>query len=202
MEQRGIQIMSIENLPAQMPLEASEYFSQSLFPHVLQMLKGNFANPVIKGATLTHLDGQLDEKHVHLYDRIKKHTSPSTISKGKRVLVLGSGYVAGPLIEYLLRDKDLTITIASQSIEEASTLANNRQQIQVHGLNVNDSKRLSELVRAHDIVVRFEFIKDKMMNSFIPANYHLAVAKVCISEKTDMVTASYISPELAAISDE
>ena len=37
----GIQIMSIDNLPSEMPLEASDYFSESLFPFVAQMV-GNF----------------------------------------------------------------------------------------------------------------------------------------------------------------
>jgi alpha-aminoadipic semialdehyde synthase len=34
----GIQIMSIDNLPSEMPLEASDYFSESLFPFVAHMV--------------------------------------------------------------------------------------------------------------------------------------------------------------------
>ncbi len=34
----GIQIMSIDNLPSEMPLEASEYFGESLFPFVVHMV--------------------------------------------------------------------------------------------------------------------------------------------------------------------
>ena len=38
----GIQIMSIDNLPTEMPLEASEYFGASLFPFVAELVSFTF----------------------------------------------------------------------------------------------------------------------------------------------------------------
>lgn len=38
LESNGIQIMSIDNLPTEMPLEASEFFSEALYPVVVQMV--------------------------------------------------------------------------------------------------------------------------------------------------------------------
>ena len=32
----------------------------------------------------------------------------------KSVLILGAGYVAGPLVDYLTRDKDVHVTVASE----------------------------------------------------------------------------------------
>ena len=63
--------------------------------------------------------------------------------------------MAGPLIAYLLRDKSISLTIASNSIEEATVLANNRDQISISDLNVDDTVKLAHLVRRHDIVIRY-----------------------------------------------
>jgi alpha-aminoadipic semialdehyde synthase len=38
----GIQVMSIDNLPTEMPLEASDYFSTALFPFVVEMVRRFF----------------------------------------------------------------------------------------------------------------------------------------------------------------
>ena len=38
----GIQIMSIDNLPTEMPLEASEYFGSSLYPFIVELVKKLF----------------------------------------------------------------------------------------------------------------------------------------------------------------
>ena len=35
----GIQIMSIDNLPSEMPLEASEYFGSALYPFVAEIVR-------------------------------------------------------------------------------------------------------------------------------------------------------------------
>ena len=42
LEGRGIQIMSIDNLPTEMPLESSEFFSEALYPTVAKLVKGKF----------------------------------------------------------------------------------------------------------------------------------------------------------------
>jgi alpha-aminoadipic semialdehyde synthase len=106
--------MSIDNLPAEMPLEASEYFSHSLFPHIVQLTKGNLSHPVLKRATIAE-EGKLLGKHEKLHESIKKH-APDSIkveARTKKVLLLGSGYVAGPLVDYLVRDKNHLVTVGN-----------------------------------------------------------------------------------------
>src|SRR4051812_38964708 len=66
LESSGIQIMSIDNLPTEMPFEASEFFSEALYPVVAQMAKNNFDHPVLKRAQITTHQGTLVEKHKHL----------------------------------------------------------------------------------------------------------------------------------------
>ncbi len=53
---------------------------------------------------------------------------------------------------------------------------------------VEDEATLDRLVAEHDISV-----------SLLPFAYHLMVAKLCIKHKKNMVTASYISPEMDAL---
>ncbi|KAJ3042649.1 hypothetical protein HDV00_006928 [Rhizophlyctis rosea] len=180
-EGRGIQIMSIDNLPTELPLEASEYFSTALIPHVTQLVKGNFNHPPLARATITTPEGKLVERHERLYKSIET-------SKHQRVLLLGSGYVAAPLVDYLLCLPNCSITIASNILADAQKLAGGRRSAEAMELNIQDKSRLQALVDKHDIVV-----------SFVPATLHPVVAEACLATNTNMVTASYISPALASL---
>ncbi|KAI8847219.1 Saccharopine dehydrogenase-domain-containing protein [Chytridium lagenaria] len=193
-EGNGVQIMSIDNLPTEMPLEASEYFGDALFPFIMELVKGNFNHPVLKKATITTNDGKLEESHTKLYDSIEQFGKPHGIgikvTGRKNVLLLGSGYVAAPLVDYLLRSKDNHITIASNSLDEARKLSQNRSTTTVQPLDVSDHSSLSSLVSSSDIVV-----------SFVPASLHPIVAEKCIELKKHLVTASYISPAMKKLND-
>ena len=171
--------MSIDNLPTEMPLEASEFFSEALHP-VVKLLSKGLDKPVIKRAMITDGKG-LVEKYKHLQPLIDKHGG----SKVKKILLLGSGFVSGPLVEYLIRNPDYRIVIASNDIEEAESLARGRSQCSTISLDISDSQSLSKLVKESDIVV-----------SFVPAFMHVAVAEKCLEFGKNMVTASYISPAM------
>ncbi len=106
----------------------------------------------------------------------------------KHVLVLGSGFVAGPLVEYLARRN--AVTVASALIEEAKSIADGHPNVRTVQLDANDSNAVREHVRRADLVV-----------SFLPAPYHVAIANHCIAEKKHLVTASYVSPGLKALND-
>lgn len=103
----------------------------------------------------------------------------------KRILLLGSGFVAKPLVDYLLRTPSYSITIASNAKEEALELIQGTVNTNVVPLDVKNSKSLGDLVSQHDIVV-----------SFVPATMHPLVAEQCLKFKKHMVTASYISPAM------
>ncbi|KAJ3105261.1 hypothetical protein HDU97_008284 [Phlyctochytrium planicorne] len=188
-EGKGVQIMSIDNLPTEMPLEASEYFGDALFPFILELVKGNFNHPVLKKAAITTSEGQLEPTHAKLQDFIDEfgvpHGSGIKVTGRKNVLLLGSGYVSAPLVDYLLRSKDVHVTIASNAKEEALKLSGNRTQTSVAPLDVSDHNSLTKLVSLSDAVV-----------SFVPASLHPIVAEKCINEKKHLVTASYISPAM------
>lgn len=104
-----------------------------------------------------------------------------------RILVLGAGFVAGPLVNYL-SNRGHQITIASQFLEEAQAIADNYQDIDVTELNVTDDSALGALVSQHDITI-----------SFVPYQFHVKVAEQCIKYGKHMVTASYESAEMKAL---
>ncbi|KAI8803017.1 Saccharopine dehydrogenase-domain-containing protein [Cladochytrium replicatum] len=187
-EGNGVQIMSIDNLPTEMPLEASEYFSNALFPFVREMIHDNFDHPVVKRAIISELDGKLVGRHAHLYDSIAVHAKESGVRQ--KVLLLGSGYVSAPVVDYLLRDSQVNVTIGTNKLEEADALAAQRDTSRVRTavVNVTDPASLDPLIAAHDIVV-----------SLVPATFHVPVAEACIRHKTHMVTASYTSPAMAEL---
>ncbi len=103
-----------------------------------------------------------------------------------QILILGAGLVAGPLVEYLHRN-GFTITLASQFLSEAETLAKSREGIIPVALNVGDEDALGTAISSHLITV-----------SFLPFVLHPKVAKQCLKYKKHMVTASYRSEEMAA----
>ena len=67
--------MSIDNLPTEMPLEASEFFSEALYPVVTQMAKGNFKNSVLARAAITKADGTLEDRHQGLITPLNRFAS-------------------------------------------------------------------------------------------------------------------------------
>ena len=107
----------------------------------------------------------------------------------RRILVLGSGYVAAPLVEYLLRRPENAVTVTSVSLAEAERFAAGRPRCVARQLDVlAEDAALGALVAEHDLVV-----------SLVPAPCHPAVARHAIAHHRHMVTASYVSPEMAAL---
>lgn len=90
-------------------------------------------------------------------------------------------------MEYLHRDKSIGITVACEKTELGEGLSHNYPGVENIYLNASEStSTLQELVSKADVVV-----------SILPANLHPIVAKACINEGTHMVTASYMSNEVA-----
>lgn len=105
---------------------------------------------------------------------------------GRSVLVLGAGFVAGPMVRYLSRH-GVRLTIASAVLDEARRLAQLVEQdggsAEAQRLDVDaDAEGLLQLISAHDVTV-----------SLLPATKHVAVAKLCLRAKKHLVTASYVS---------
>ncbi|XP_066525161.1 alpha-aminoadipic semialdehyde synthase, mitochondrial isoform X2 [Hoplias malabaricus] len=194
-EGNGILMCSIDNLPAQLPIEATEYFGDRLFPYIWEMLPSDATKPLddetfspqVKDAVITS-NGKLTPKFEYIEKLRVRRESEQILKKGgmKRVLLLGSGYVSGPVIEYLTRDSGTQVTVASVVLNQAEELAAKYPNTIPVMLDVTSQEgRLESLVKDHDIVV-----------SLLPYSYHPLVAKHCIKKKVNMLTASYLSPAM------
>ena len=105
----------------------------------------------------------------------------------KKILILGAGLVAKPIIEYLL-SKGFFITIASNTPDRATEIIGNHSNGRSVYWEATDEPGLDELISAHDLTV-----------SLLPYVFHFLVAKHCIKHRRNMVTTSYVKPEMRAL---
>lgn len=105
--------------------------------------------------------------------------------EAKKILLLGSGYVARPFAEYVLRYPEYSLTVASSRIANAQRLAEGLPRTEATSVNVSDHAALSELIGKHDVVI-----------SLIPYIYHAKVIEAACEKKVDVVTTSYVSPAI------
>lgn len=107
-----------------------------------------------------------------------------------KVLVLGAGMVAHPMVDYLLHH-DFLVTVADSVISKAEKITDHHPNGTSVQLDVCNSDKLEKLIDEHDLVV-----------SLLPFKLHLRIAKICIKYKKNMVTTSYIKPEMMALDEE
>lgn len=105
----------------------------------------------------------------------------SGATSGKKVLLLGSGFVAGPCAEYVTRQGH-ELTVACRTLATAEGLCSGLPNATPAVVDVNDPAALDASIAAHDLVI-----------SLIPYTYHAAVIKSAIKAKTHVVTTSYVS---------
>lgn len=108
----------------------------------------------------------------------------------KNVLVLGAGLVSKPLVRYLLDVPDFNVRVASRTVSKAEKLIVGHPHGIAQSLNANDLDSLRKLISESDLVV-----------SLLPYIYHVKVAELCIEQKRNMVTTSYISREMKELDD-
>lgn len=112
----------------------------------------------------------------------------------KKILVIGAGRSTYSLIKYLKQHSDKEswkITIADFNLEWAEEKAGDHPNTLAVRLDVKNDTERKALVKGADLVI-----------SMLPASMHVSVAKDCIAYKKNMVTASYISPEMEALDEE
>ena len=111
----------------------------------------------------------------------------------KKILVIGSGRSAVTLIKYLLYnsvENNWQVTVADFSIELAEIAVGNHNNGKAIFFNVTDEKQRESEIENADIVI-----------SMLPASLHIMVAKDCVRLAKNLVTASYVSPEIAELDE-
>ena len=112
----------------------------------------------------------------------------------KNILVIGAGRTSSSLINYLLEksaESDWTITVADQSLQLAEQKTANHPRAKAVMFNVLDEEQRTILISKADIVV-----------SLLPETFHIHVVKDCIKFRANLVTASYVSPQMDSFDQE
>lgn len=112
----------------------------------------------------------------------------------RQVLVIGSGKSTSYLLKYLLdksEEEQLLVTVADLNVKHAQALVAHHNRAKTMVLDVFNETDRAKAIKQADIVI-----------SMLPAQFHIEVAKDCIRFEKNMVTASYISPEMQALDDE
>ncbi|MBK7711829.1 MAG: saccharopine dehydrogenase NADP-binding domain-containing protein [Bacteroidales bacterium] len=107
----------------------------------------------------------------------------------KKVLILGAGLVVKPMVEYLL-EKGFRILIASPMKERADEMINGNPLGSSLDWSMDDQPGLDKLVEEYDITV-----------SLLPYKFHVDVAKICLKHRKNLVTTSYVQPQMMALSE-
>ncbi|HNS29190.1 MAG TPA: saccharopine dehydrogenase C-terminal domain-containing protein [Tenuifilaceae bacterium] len=105
----------------------------------------------------------------------------------KKVLILGAGMVVKPIAHHLL-DSGVGITIATRTQSKADEIIAGHPNGRSRAWNSHDEEALDSMVAEHDLTV-----------SLLPYTHHVMVAKHCIKHRKDMVTTSYVQPEMRAL---
>lgn len=114
--------------------------------------------------------------------------------KGMRnILIIGAGRSASSLIEYLLNiseKENLHLTIGDIDPETAQKRIQKHPRVNIIKLDVFQEEQANEAIAKSDLVI-----------SMLPASFHIKIAEACIAFKKHLVTASYVSKEMAALHD-
>ncbi len=100
-----------------------------------------------------------------------------------KILVLGAGLVARPLLRYLLTHHHFSVYVATDDVERARSVMGEHPRGRVGYLDVRETTALAKLVEESDIVV-----------SLLPAEFNVAAARAAIAGRKPFVTTSYASP--------
>ncbi|XP_055919491.1 alpha-aminoadipic semialdehyde synthase, mitochondrial [Eupeodes corollae] len=201
----GVLVCSIDNMPTQLPRESTDLFGELLQPYVHDIIRSdakkpleeeNFPTPI--HSAIIASNGKLTEGYEYIQElrdsnaMKSRHKVEGSQEYHKRILVLGAGMVSAPLVEWLHREKGLSITVASQVKDEADRLAQNYPGVESQYINVTESTaHLQELCGKADVVI-----------SLLPYSLHGIIARYCVEEKTHMVTASYLNDEIKELHEE
>ncbi|HAN78389.1 MAG TPA: saccharopine dehydrogenase, partial [Bacteroidales bacterium] len=112
----------------------------------------------------------------------------------KKILVLGAGLSASSLIKYLIdhaEQFDWQVRVGDMSEEVAKSKIGNSARAQAFEFNINNQPQRETEIANCDLVI-----------SLLPARFHHLVAEIAVQNGKNMVTASYVAPEIKKLEKE
>lgn len=110
------------------------------------------------------------------------------------ILVLGAGRSSVSLFDYLRQysgEKDISVHVADANPEAAKRTVGENSGFEFHELDASSSEGRRQWVEKADLVI-----------SMLPASMHPDVARDCLELEKNLITPSYISPEMQSFDAE
>ncbi len=112
----------------------------------------------------------------------------------KRILLLGAGLSASTVIKYLLeqaKENNWQLRVVDQSLDLVKgKLAGHPNGVALSFNALDRNERWEEMQQA-DLII-----------SMLPARFHVEIAKDCLELKKNLITPSYVSPEMNALNED
>lgn len=111
----------------------------------------------------------------------------------KHILVIGAGRSSSSLLKVLLEkgeEENWQILVADADKKLASAKTSDYVHATAHELDILNESAREALIAKADLVI-----------SMVPAMFHIHVAKTCIKLKKNMISASYVSEDIAELDD-
>ena len=111
----------------------------------------------------------------------------------KKILILGAGKSASTLIDFMLKEsetQDWKVTVGDLALSLAEEKIKNHPNGNAIAFDIFKEDERKEIIGGFDLVV-----------SMMPAMFHIHVAEVCAELGINMLTASYLTPEIKALSE-
>ena len=112
----------------------------------------------------------------------------------RKILLFGAGKSATVLIDYLLRHalaENWTLTVVDANLSLAEHKIGNALSGVALSFDITNEEKRRNAIRESDIVI-----------SLLPPSLHFLVAKDCLQEKKNLLTASYVDDQLRALGDD
>jgi saccharopine dehydrogenase (NADP+, L-glutamate forming) len=112
----------------------------------------------------------------------------------KKILVIGAGLSSSYLIKYLLanaKNENWMVTVADQNIALAKQKIGKSKQGIALAFNINIKTERENAIKNADLVV-----------SLLPPTLHIIAAQDCITYKKNLITASYVTPQMQSLNTE
>lgn len=112
----------------------------------------------------------------------------------RNILIIGAGKSISFLVRYLLEKSEkenLFLTIADIQLENARVLVRDASNVELLKLDIFNESELKTAIEKATIVI-----------SMVPARFHIQIAKECLDQRKNLITASYVSDEMKALDEE
>ncbi|KAL0948067.1 hypothetical protein HGRIS_010691 [Hohenbuehelia grisea] len=197
-----VQIMSVDILPASIPLDASRHFSRQFLPYLESLVASYSSSPdaqraqnvdnkeddlsvALARATIAQ-NGALMQPHRWLQPavdawraatpNVQQSSEPGAIPaeteseqvaepesvqvvssrpvQKKKILMLGSGMVAGPAVELIAKRSDVQLLVVGNSQREVEQLQEEHLNVMGRVIDMKDTSTVKDLIEEADLVIR------------------------------------------------